>query len=140
MAPVKKKLAKLGRTYIAEWRDSRGLTQEQLAEGINMSRSALSKIETSDAPYTQRTLEAIADVLRCKPQDLLVPVVPEETKSPRVALRSALLAFGVDHSQLDLALSIIEKFVPASAIEEPPKQSQPSGQSRPSSRHRAPTP
>lgn len=72
MAPVKKTKTELGKTFIAEWRDSLGLKQEEVAEQIQMSRSALSKIETADAPYTQRTLEAIARALGCEPYDLLL--------------------------------------------------------------------
>jgi transcriptional regulator with XRE-family HTH domain len=71
MAPVKKDLRPLGRTFIAERREAAGVTQEQLAEMIDLSRSGLSKIETGSAPYTQRTLEAIAEALRCRPIDLL---------------------------------------------------------------------
>jgi transcriptional regulator with XRE-family HTH domain len=140
MAPVKKELAKLGRTYIAEWRDSRGLTQEALAERISMSRSTLSKIETSDSPYTQRTLEAIAAVLKCKPSDLLMPYAATEQLSPEAALRSSLLAFGVDRSQLERATAIIKTFVPATAPEEQSVQSPSDGQSQPASRRRVSTP
>lgn len=71
MAPVKKDMLPLGRTFIAHWRTNAGMSQEELAEKINMSRSTLSKIETSDSPYTQRTLEAIATALACRPADLL---------------------------------------------------------------------
>jgi transcriptional regulator with XRE-family HTH domain len=140
MAPVKKDLAKLGRTYIAEWRESRGLTQEALAERISMSRSTLSKIETSDSPYTQRTLEAIATALRCKPSDLLVPFRTPEQQSPEAALRTSLLAFGVDRSQLERAIAIIRTFVPATAPEEQSEQTQSGGQSQPASRRRVPAP
>jgi transcriptional regulator with XRE-family HTH domain len=140
MAPVKKELAPLGRTYIVEWREARGLTQEQLAEGIDLSRSALSKIETSDAPYTQRTLEKMAAVLKCKPYELLMPFAEEEAKSPETALRSAMLAYGVDHTQLDLAVSIIGRFVLTRASGEQSGQSQSDDQSQHASRRREPTP
>ncbi|WP_296441273.1 helix-turn-helix transcriptional regulator [Rhizobium sp. 60-20] len=130
MAPVKKELANLGRTYIAEWRESRGLTQEELAERISMSRSTLSKIETSDSPYTQRTLEAIALALGCKPHDLLMPVAIRMEKSPEDALRSAMLAYGVDHGQIERAMKIIATFIPSTADEERSGQTPPDDQSQ----------
>ncbi len=140
MAPVKKTLGELGRTYIAEWRESKGLTQEQLAEGIDLSRSTLSKIETSEAPYTQRSLEAIARVLNCQPFDLLRPIAAKEQQSPGATLRSALLSYGVDRSQMDLLIGIIDKFIPYVEAAEQQEQSQPGDQSPPANRRRVTTP
>ena len=140
MAPVKKELTELGRTYIAEWREHRGLTQEQLAERINMSRSALSKIETSGAPYTQRTLEAIARELGCSPHNLLLPLVDESRRTPEAALRSAMIACGVDRSQLDRAVTIVNTFISPAAPEEKSGQSQSDDQSQPASRRRVSAP
>lgn len=71
MAPKKKIHAPLGLTFITQWRETCDLTQEDLAGEIDLSRSGLSKIETADAPYTQRTLEAIARTLKCEPWELL---------------------------------------------------------------------
>ncbi|NSY17227.1 hypothetical protein [Neorhizobium sp. AL 9.2.2] len=62
-----------------------------------------------------------------------------EPQEPVVALRSAMLAYGVDRSQLTLAVSIVDRFVSPEA-EEPPAQSQPDDQSQPASRHRVSTP
>jgi transcriptional regulator with XRE-family HTH domain len=137
---VKKELASLGRTYIAEWRESRDMTQEELAEGINMSRSTLSKIETADSPYTQRTLEAIASVLKCKPYDLLREPQSVEQKSPVAALRSAMIAYGIDHKQLDLALGVVDQFVTRATSGEQSERNPSDGQSAPATRHRESTP
>lgn len=60
------------RTFIKEWREYRGLSQERLAERINRSPGLISQIENRVGPYTQETLEAIADALLCEPQDLLI--------------------------------------------------------------------
>ena len=134
MAPVKKELADLGRTYIAEWREARGLTQEQLAERISMSRSTLSKMETSDSPYTQRSLEAIAVALRCKPHELLMPVVGDDQRTPEMALRSAMIAYGVDYTQLDRAVQIISTFVTPQSSGEQSERNLSDDRSQPASR------
>lgn len=65
------------RTYIREWRNFRdGMSQERLVSrleemGVEMSVATLSRIETGNVPYTQDTLEAIADALRTDPASLL---------------------------------------------------------------------
>ena len=64
------------RTFIREWRMFRELSQERLVSrleeiGVEMSVAQLSRIETGIQPYTQDTLEAIADALRTDPASLL---------------------------------------------------------------------
>jgi transcriptional regulator with XRE-family HTH domain len=65
--------------FIREWRKFRGLTQEQLAERIGISRPQLSKVEKGARKYDQAFLEAAAEELRCAVADLLVrdPTSPE---------------------------------------------------------------
>jgi transcriptional regulator with XRE-family HTH domain len=58
--------------YFREWRKHRGLTQEQLAERIGITRSYLTKIERGDRRYDQPFLEAAAEALRCGPDDLIM--------------------------------------------------------------------
>ena len=60
------------RTFIKEWREYRGLSQERLAERIGKSPGLVSQIENYKGPYTQETLEAIAAALGCEAADLLV--------------------------------------------------------------------
>lgn len=60
------------RTFIAEWREYRNLTQDQLAARLEMTQSHLSMIENGKRPYTQGTLEAIADALQTDPASLLM--------------------------------------------------------------------
>ena len=59
------------RQHIKAWRKYRGLTQEQLAERIGISRTYLTKIERGDRKWDQPFLEAAADALRCDPADIL---------------------------------------------------------------------
>jgi transcriptional regulator with XRE-family HTH domain len=66
-------------TYIRQWREQRGLTQEQLALGLAMSKAQLSRIETGQQPYAQDFLEACADALMTDPASLITrnPSDPE---------------------------------------------------------------
>jgi transcriptional regulator with XRE-family HTH domain len=60
------------KTFIREWRSHRHLTQEQLAERVDMSPGNLSLIERGLQNYTQDTLESLANALQCDPADLLM--------------------------------------------------------------------
>lgn len=72
-------LKKRRKTFIKEWRAHRGLTQEALAERVDMSPGNLSLIERGLQNYTQETLEALASALHCDVADLLIrnPTDPE---------------------------------------------------------------
>ncbi len=61
----------MGHTYIKAWRKYRGLTQEQLADKIDMSNSNLSRIESGAVRYTSDSLELIASALGVGVADLL---------------------------------------------------------------------
>lgn len=71
MAPVKKKKHPLQPTFLKAWRDKHELDQEDAAERAEISRTLLSKMENAKAPYTQRTLEALARIYECTPAQLL---------------------------------------------------------------------
>ena len=58
--------------YIKEWRKHRGLTQDQFAERIGVTKSYVSKIESGKRRYDQPFLEAAAEVLQGAPADLIV--------------------------------------------------------------------
>lgn len=60
------------RTYFKEWRKFRGLTQEQLAERLELTQATVARIERGDIAYTQPVLEAMAEALGCSPADLIV--------------------------------------------------------------------
>lgn len=59
------------RTFIAEWREFRGLTQEQLAERLDTTKATISRIENRVIGYSQDFLEACADALGTHPANLL---------------------------------------------------------------------
>lgn len=60
------------RTFIREWREYRGLSQEALGERLETSGASISRIENGTQPYTQDTLEALADALMTDPASLLM--------------------------------------------------------------------
>ncbi len=62
----------LGRTFIRQWRQHRGLTVEQLADAIGITHASLSRIERQKQPYSQAILEAIADRLNADVASLLM--------------------------------------------------------------------
>lgn len=67
------------RFFFREWRKHRGLTQEMLGDRIGTSASSISQLESGKQGFTDSTLIAIADALRCGPGDLLMrnPLDPE---------------------------------------------------------------
>lgn len=58
------------RTYIKEWREQRGWSQEELADMVGVTQETISRLENGKIAYTQPTLEAIADKLACEIGDL----------------------------------------------------------------------
>lgn len=107
MAKVKSNLKTKRKTYVKEWRKHRRLTQEQLAERIEVTAGAISQLEKGKMAYTQPMLEALADALGCQPVDLMIrnPLEPDnpwtiwETLTPTqrkqaVAILTALKATG----------------------------------------------
>ena len=71
MAPVTKPKPILGKTYIADWREFRGLNQSQAADAANISRTLLSKMENGRSPYLQQHIEVLAALYQCTPADLI---------------------------------------------------------------------
>jgi transcriptional regulator with XRE-family HTH domain len=73
------------RTYIKEWRNKRGLSLRRLAERLEqtpggdlmLSHASIGRIEAGKQPYSQSTLEAIADALGVTAA-MLLEVNPEK--------------------------------------------------------------
>jgi transcriptional regulator with XRE-family HTH domain len=57
---------------IKQWREYRGLTQDDLAERLETSKASISRIENGEQAYTQDFLEACAEALRTDPASLLM--------------------------------------------------------------------
>ena len=60
--------------FIAEWREHRHLTQQQLADRIDSTKSSVSRWESGARDITVNALSAIADALDC--------IVPDLYRSP----------------------------------------------------------
>ena len=56
---------------LKEIRESRGLTQQELADISKVSLRSISRIEASGANFTQRTAERLALALNCSYADLV---------------------------------------------------------------------
>lgn len=65
--------------YFKQWRKYRGLTQEQVVDRLELmddpliprTTASLSRLENGKQPYTQRSLEALAEVYQCEPDHLI---------------------------------------------------------------------
>lgn len=99
MAPIKKTLRPISRTFLQEWRDFIDLDQEEVAARIDMSRSNLSKIENGESPYTQRTLEALAEVYGREPWELIA-IDPNNEESLWALFKQADKLTGRDRKRL----------------------------------------
>ena len=74
-----RKMPRMTQTYLKQWRKYRGLTQEDVLnrlavfddDKLPQTGASLSRIENGKQIYTQRTLEALADVYQCSPHELL---------------------------------------------------------------------
>lgn len=71
MPRVAKKKRVLRRHYFKEWREHRGLTQEQAAARLDLDRTTLGRVENRRTPYSQAILEAAAEAYGCEPWDIL---------------------------------------------------------------------
>lgn len=58
------------RLFIAEWRERRNLTQEQLAARIGSTKSSISRWETGERDITLGALSAVAEAIGCAVPDL----------------------------------------------------------------------
>jgi len=67
------------KTFFRQWREHRGLTQEQLAERLETTKANVSRVETGKQGYTQDYLEALADALQTDRASLLMrdPLEPK---------------------------------------------------------------
>jgi transcriptional regulator with XRE-family HTH domain len=99
------------KTYIREWRTFRGLTQDQAVDRlaalddphVPTTAASLSRLENGKQPYSQRSLEALAQIYDCEPDELLGR---DPTKEGRVIDFMKHL----DSAQQAQALAILKAF------------------------------
>jgi transcriptional regulator with XRE-family HTH domain len=58
------------RTFLAEWRELRGHTQQELGDVLGVSDVTVSRWETGRALLNTDVLAAVAEALHIEPQDL----------------------------------------------------------------------
>jgi transcriptional regulator with XRE-family HTH domain len=61
------------RIFLREWRQRRGLSQDDLAARLDTSKSVISQLETGKRRWNQDHLGELAFALGCDPADLLRP-------------------------------------------------------------------
>lgn len=75
LMPMPRRIRTVGkprkRNFIRDWREFRDLSQDSLAERLNMSKAQLSRIENGKQPWGQDFLEPCADVLKTDVRSLL---------------------------------------------------------------------
>lgn len=67
--------------YLKQWREYRGLTQEQLAHRVGKTQGLISQLEQGSTQYTEEMLHTLAHALNCQPADLLMRN-PADTEAP----------------------------------------------------------
>jgi transcriptional regulator with XRE-family HTH domain len=69
----------MAKPYLKEWRKHRHYTQDQVIDRLAAfddpllpgTAASLSRIENGKQPYSQRIIEALADVYQCSPGELI---------------------------------------------------------------------
>jgi len=138
MAPRPKPTRERGRHFFRAWREKVFPNQQDAVEALGWSQSKISRLENGDTPYNQDDLEVAAEAFGCTPADLITRPPGQETRSPEAQLRSALLSYGVDQSQLQRLTDIIKTFVVVSEAQ--PEQNQSGDQSQPANHRRVEAP
>lgn len=74
MAIQNSKAQERARRHLSERRRSKGLTQEQLALEMGISRSYITKLENGTKPLNLHQLDTIARILECDVSYFLTPI------------------------------------------------------------------
>lgn len=73
------------RTYLKEWREHRGLTQQKLAELAEYSVGMISQIESRQAHPSGDSLKRLAVALGCEPGDIVSRPPSQMSRAPILA-------------------------------------------------------
>ncbi|MED5549030.1 MAG: helix-turn-helix transcriptional regulator [Pseudomonadota bacterium] len=98
-------MTKVRHFYLKQWRKHRGLTQQQLAEAIGMTKGYISNLETGEKRYNEDLLEDFARVLRCEPWELVARNPLDDSSAEIVSIWDH-----IDTSQRKLALDVLKTF------------------------------
>lgn len=109
MPPVSKKPRARQKTFFRQWRDFRGLSQEEVADRCEIDRSTVSRVERGENPYDQDFLERFALAVGCDPQDL-ISIDPLKSDAPRLIYSHVRKA---THEKQQEILRIVEALLKA---------------------------
>lgn len=76
--------------FIKARRKKLNISQETLAERVGVSTATISNLETGRNGFSDKTLAALADALRCRPADLMLPPGSEDKVSGEHAVKALL--------------------------------------------------
>ncbi|KKX29216.1 helix-turn-helix transcriptional regulator [Rhizobium sp. LC145] len=124
--------------FIEELMEIKRLKKKDLAERMETTDATVSRLLTGERGLDLDWFHRIAKALEVPLWQLFQPPVTENPKSPEAALRSALLAYGVDQEELPQVFKAIKGFV--SDGDEQSQSSRPHDQSEPANRRRESTP
>lgn len=87
VARITPKGGKSSKHYFREWRKFRKMSQEQVAEELETTKATVSRMETGKTQYNADYLQALADLFKCHPADLLRdPIAPEKSVDRRLRI------------------------------------------------------
>jgi Plasmid maintenance system antidote protein len=125
--------------FIEELMEIKRLKKKDLAERMETTDATVSRLLTGERGLDLDWFHRIAKALEVPLWQLFQPPTPENPKSPEAALRSALLAYGVDQEELPQVFKAIKGFV-SDVGDEQSQSGRPHDQSEPASRPHASTP
>jgi transcriptional regulator with XRE-family HTH domain len=102
---------------ISRLRNARGWTQQDLAERLAMSRTAVSHLEASISQPSERTVMVLAGLFRLEPRELVAGTMYPESKAER------LPANAPRYTEVDLQICVLKnereiwKLLPAVHVE-----------------------
>lgn len=91
------------RLFLKEWRQAKGITQDELANRLGTSKSVISMIENGKVRWHQGHLTELAEAFGCEPHELLAPG-PQPIEPIRLVWNDIPL------DQRALALQVLEPF------------------------------
>ena len=104
VARIGPKGGKRYRIYFKEWREKRGLTQEQVADRLGTTKATVSRMETGKSQYNRGYVEELAYALTVEPDQLF--------RDPERPSADSLLQ-SASPEQRARALSVIEALLKA---------------------------
>ncbi|QHW26624.1 helix-turn-helix transcriptional regulator [Rhizobium leguminosarum bv. viciae 248] len=98
--------------FIKERRKKLNLSQERLAELAGLSTAMISNMETGRHGFSDKTLAAIAEALKCRPADLLIPMGAENKVSGENAVKDLLRRIdGLPEEAVSLVWRVIHGYL-----------------------------